>query len=108
MELPKFMIHQSFRYTLGRMTYAVQVWVNWAVTAWPTLPESTRDLIERELEEKFYYDDRTRTDIANAAKAHKVLPPNVDIKPLGHDCDRAQWQRIRDLYKQTEPPNDNN
>ena len=85
MELPEAFITQSFRYVLGRMTYAVYVWVDWCVENWNDIPEGQKNTIIRELEEAFKHDDRDR-------KAGK------EWKTLGDDCDRAQWERVRDLY----------
>jgi hypothetical protein len=87
MELPDSMIHQSFRYVLGRMTYAVGVWCDWAVANWDKIPNSEKAIIERELEEAFDLDDTTRRTGGS------------DFLPLGHDCDRQQWERVRAMYR---------
>ena len=87
METPDFMIHQSFRYVLGRMTYAVSNWCDWAVANWDKIPEGERAIIERELEEAFEKDDAQRE-----TETRLWLP-------LGHDCDREQWERVRAVYK---------
>ena len=90
MDLPEHMIHQSFRYVLGRMSYAVSEWVDWCVQAWPEIPVSERAIIQRELEAAFEHDDM----LGKTARAH--------FSPLGSDCDRAQWERVRALYQEGE------
>ena len=71
LELPTWMIHQSFRYCLGRRTYAVSDFVDWALTNFNRLPESTKSIMLRELKEAF---------------AHN--------RGLGDQCDREQWQKL--------------
>lgn len=90
MALPVDFIHQSFRYVLGRVSYAVSDWVDWCVAAWPTIPESERHIIQRELEHAFERDDDFR------AKGAAYLP-------LGMDCDRSEWERVRALYQEQGP-----
>ena len=75
----------AFRYYRGRMTCAVSDFCGLLISAWGTLPDGTRNLIKRELEEAFKLDDEARND-------------GREYKPLGHDCDRAQWQRVRSLW----------
>ena len=74
--LPEWMIHQSFRYCLGRMTYAVSVWIDWAVDNWDDIPENTQKLIKRELQEAFDLDKCVKSGI------------------LGMDMDKEQWKRL--------------
>lgn len=87
MDLPEHMIHQSFRYIIGRMSYAVSEWVDWCVQAWPEIPVSERAIIQRELEAAFERDDM----LGKTARAH--------FSPLGSECDREQWERVRALYR---------
>lgn len=89
MDLPEHMIHQSFRYVLGRMSYAVSEWVDWCVRAWPDIPESERAIIRRELDEAFM-----RAEYCDQIGAH--------FSPLGSECDREQWERVRALYQEGE------
>jgi len=42
-------------------------------------------LIQKELENAFLRDDMDRGDKAN-------------YLPLGHDCDRQQWEKVRELW----------
>ena len=76
------------RYYTGRMTYAVGEFVDLLVQEWPSLPEPTRAIIARDLEEEFMRDDDVRADSDSGRYTY----------PLGHDCDRAQWERVRRLY----------
>lgn len=76
----------AFRYCLGRMTYIVGDCERWLFANWGHFPENVKKLIQRDLEEEFARDDEARARGA----AHK---------PLGHDCDRAAWERVRTLWK---------
>ena len=86
MDLPERMIHQSFRYCLGRMTYAVSEWCDWAVANWDKIPEGEKQIIGKELEEAFTRD---------AILMPKERP---HFSPLGHNQDKQQWERVRRLY----------
>ena len=80
------------RYYTGRMTYAVSGFVDLLVQEWPKLPEHARAIIARDLDEEFARDDFVRARL-EAEGCEKTYP-----FPLGHDCDRAQWERVRRLY----------
>lgn len=86
MMLPIDMIHQSFRYVLGRTSYAVLSWCDWIILNWNRIPTREQDLIIIELEKAFEQDDINRENIKF-------------WKTLGHDCDRKNWERVRKLYK---------
>lgn len=75
------MVVAAFRYCLGRRTYIVGVCADWLIAQWPNFSDSTKDLIQRELEEAF------KRDATN------------EYKPLGDDCDHAEWERVRGLWK---------
>lgn len=81
MELPEWMIHQSFRYCLGRCSYAVGQFCDWAVENWDNIPDMDRQLIIQELEDAFELDEET---------PHSLL---------GMNCDKQEWSRIRALYR---------
>lgn len=74
----------AFRYYLGRATYAVGDFVDILVRQWPTLPDRVRKLVAKEVDDAFDADDEARRD-------------GRDHKPLGMDCDRRQWQRVREM-----------
>ena len=76
----------AFRYSLGRMTYIVSDCAHWLCEQWPNIAENARKVIQRDLEEAFKRDDEARAD-------------GQDYKPLGHDCDRAQWEKVRRLWQ---------
>jgi hypothetical protein len=76
----------AFRYCLGRMTYIVGDCERWIFANWEHFPESVKKLIQREAEEEIKRDDEARER-------------GDDYKPLGHDCDRAAWERVRTLWK---------
>ena len=73
------------RYYLGRMTYAVSNYCDLLRREWPNLPEQTRNLIQRDVEEEFVRDDNDRAE-------------GRQYTALGHDCDRAEWEKVRRLW----------
>lgn len=74
----------AFRYCLGRRTYIVGDCAEWLIRTWPLLEENAQNVIKRDLEEEFKRDNDAREN-------------NEDYKPLGDDCDRAEWERVRKL-----------
>lgn len=79
------MVIAAFRYCLGRMTYIVGDCASWLIKIWPYLSKETQNIIKRDLEEAFTRDDEARAD-------------GHEYKPLGADCDRFQWERVRKLW----------
>ena len=79
------MVIAAFRYCLGRMTYIVGDCASWLIKTWPFLSVQTQNIIKRDLEEAFTRDDEDRE-------------AGRDFKALGHDCDRAEWERVRKLW----------
>lgn len=75
----------AFRYCLGRQTYIVGDCADWLIKTWPLLSDQTKAIIKRDLEDEFRRDDEARSD-------------GHDYKPLGADCDRKQWARVRQLW----------
>ncbi len=75
----------AVRYCIGRMTYVVSDCCEWLCDVWPYLSDRVQKLIIREVEDSFAKDDEARAD------KHEYLP-------LGHDCDRAQWEKVRKLW----------
>ena len=90
----EFMIVMAFRYALGRMSTAPWHMVSWLRRNWLGLTEPTRKLIMREVEEAFARDDRARLI---AAKKNKLGASY----PLGMDCDRAEWDKVRSWGKKS-------
>lgn len=80
----------AHRYCLGRMTYIVGACADWLVEQWPALPENARQIIQRDTEEAFARDDEARA----IGDQHK---------PLGYDCDRRDWERVRALWASAPP-----
>lgn len=80
------MIIAAFRYCLGRQTYIVAHCRDWLSDNWHSIPENTRGIIQRDLEEAFADDDNSR---AAGEKHHR----------LGMDFDRGAWAHIRRLYR---------
>lgn len=80
------MVIAATRYCLGRMTYIVGDCADWLVKLWPLLGDPTRAIIRRDIEEAFRRDDDDRA-------------AGRDYKALGHDCDRAEWAKVRGLWQ---------
>lgn len=76
----------ALRYYLGRQTYAVSDFCDVLRQNWPYFPQRLKDLILREVEEEFKRDDNDRAQ-------------GQEIKALGHDCDRAEWEQVRKLWE---------
>jgi hypothetical protein len=47
-----FLVHQSFRYCMGRRTYAIKNFCDWAEKYWKEFSIRDKELIERELKEE--------------------------------------------------------
>ena len=85
-----YLIHCAFRYNLGRMTIASSMFAGDLAKAWPMLPEGTANMIRRELEDAFKSDDEARLRGAGH-------------NPLGMDCDRDAWEKVRQAYSANAP-----
>jgi hypothetical protein len=83
----------AFRYYLGRQTYAVSDFCDLLIQEWNNLPDKCKGIIQRDLEEAFERDDDHRKDQQDL-KYESYLP-------LGMDCDRAEWERVRKLWNET-------
>ena len=88
-----FMVIFAFRYALGRMSAAPSHCADWLCQHWRDLPRNAKTIIIRELDDAFDRDDEQRLQERERGdeKSH--------WKPLGWDCDRAQWARVRALYR---------
>ena len=75
------------RYYLGRMTASVDSFCTLLIQEWSTLPVAVRGLIRRDVEEAFERDDYQRFHM------YRTGP-----YPLGQQCDRASWNRVRELW----------
>ena len=74
------------RYYLGRRTYAVANFCDLLKRKWPKLEGHTQRIIQRDVEEEFDLDDKARA-------------AGGTYKPLGDDCDRAEWEHVRRLWQ---------
>ena len=86
------MVIAAFRYCLGRMTYIVKDCCDWLIEQWPEFSQRTKELIQKELEKEFARDDVAR-------ERDEKYSPYLYCFPLGHDCDREQWERVRRLWE---------
>lgn len=77
----------AFRYYLGRETYAVGEFCDLLIRVWGSLPGVTKDLIRRDLDKAF-------------ESERELSKRGSNYRPLGMDCDRAQWLRVAALWQQ--------
>lgn len=84
--LQGLMAMAAHRYCMGRATYIVGCCADWLIAEWESLPENVRAIIQRDTEYEFIRDDEARER-------------GDTYKPLGHDCDRREWERVRALWK---------
>ena len=80
------MVKAAVRYCIGRMTYIVSDCADWIIANWKDWPKNTQEIIKRDLEEAFKSDDEAREG-------------GSKWKPLGWDCDRKEWERVRRLWQ---------
>ena len=78
----------AVRYSLGRRTYVPGECVRWLIRQWPNFSDACKRVIQRDIEEAFASDDKVRT----CGGAYQAF------KPLGDDCDRAEWEKTRSLW----------
>lgn len=78
----------AVRYCLGRTTYIVSDCADWLVAQWPNIAPTAKAVIQRDIDEAFQRDDEAR----EAGQSYK---------PLGWDCDRKSWERVRALWADT-------
>ncbi len=79
----------AMRYYIGRQTYAVSDFCDALRAEWTTLPDAAKAILRQEIEDAFRIDDanRGRTDRTYSLK-------------LGDDCDRAEWEKVRALWRE--------
>jgi len=78
----------AVRYCLGRMTYITHVCSEWLESEWHNLPSGARTGIQRDVEEAFREDDEARKR-------------GDQYRPLGWDCDRDAWVKVRKLWQES-------
>jgi hypothetical protein len=76
------MITAAFRYCLGRRTYIAGECVDWILANWNDWPENVQTIIQRDLEQEF-----------------ERAEQNPDWNPLGDDCDKREWEKVRALWR---------
>ena len=86
MTIDEQMALSAIRYALGRRTYIVHDTVVWILHNWPKWGDEVKRLIKRDIEEEFTRDDKQRAEKTN-------------YRPLGDDCDREDWERVRALWQ---------
>ena len=84
---PHMLLIAATRYFIGRMTIATCSFAQDELAkAWPHIPQKTRAIIRRELEEAFRDDDNDREQGASR-------------RTLGWDCDREAWEAVRAAWQ---------
>ena len=81
----ELMVIAAVRYCLGRQTYIVSDCATWLIANWERFAPGTRKLIQRDIEKAFAEDDR-------------LFSIGYHYRPLGMDCDGADWVRVRKLW----------
>lgn len=81
----QIMVTAAVRYCIGRKTYIVSDCVEWVLDNWDNFTESTQGIIRKDIETELVRDNYARLN-------------GDTFLPLGHDCDRAQWERLRGLW----------
>ena len=76
----------AVRYCLGRRSYIVGDCADWLIEVWTELNQRTRSTIQQDIEKAFSDDDEAR----------ELCTQHF---PLGMDMDRAEWTRVRKLWK---------
>lgn len=90
--LPAWLFVDAVRYAIGRQSYQVGVTADWLCAYWQHLPAEARTIIRRDVEEAF-----TRDDVARKHESTR----GCQSLPLGSDCDRASWEQVRALWKES-------
>jgi hypothetical protein len=83
----QFVVLATVRYCLGRQTYIVGECARWLIANWADIEPQMKTLIERDVEDEFRRDDEARSRAREG-----------EHKPLGWDCDRKEWERVRELW----------
>ena len=81
----------AVNYCIGRRTYITSTCADWLIAIWGQLPASAQAIIKRDVERAFAKDDAIRASVGNDAMDYQL--------PLGADCDREQWERVRKLWQ---------
>ena len=84
MKIPERMIHQSFRYCLGRRSYAVGDWCDWFHANFDKIPNDEKAIIKQDLEWAIKRDNESREN-------------GRDYHPLGDGMDRKRWLEVAAL-----------
>jgi hypothetical protein len=75
----------AVRYCLGRMTYITSDCADWMIEQWANIKPSAQKVIQQDIYDAFRADDTARQQ-------------GGQYKPLGWDCDRKEWERVRALW----------
>ncbi len=85
------LIMSATSYYLGRRTAMVASHCDALVESWPQLSQPVRDYVRRIVEAAFERDDHCRS-----------LAFREYALPLGQDCDREAWLRVKALWSDSQ------
>jgi len=85
------LIMSATSYYLGRRTAMVSEHCEAMIKSWPKLSQEVRDYVRRIVESAFERNDHCRQ-----------LPDFGFALPLGNDCDRESWLRVRALWSNSQ------
>jgi hypothetical protein len=91
---PEDLLMSATAYYCGRMTIQVDDHCEKLVRAWSRLSEGCRNWIQRVVEHKFCADDYARqNDLTEGSRG-----------PLGQNCDRESWEKVRACWQSGDQP----
>lgn len=83
----EYMLMSTVDRALGSRTIAAMSFVQDLARHWDSLPARVRHYIERMVDAAFVADDAERAS------------GRTEFLPLGMDCDRAEWERLRARWR---------
>jgi hypothetical protein len=95
----------SYRYFVGRMSASVSDFAERLARSWYHIDPRYKALIRDELTREFARDDELRAERKLKKPEETSYPFSL---PLGHDCDRAAWDKVRTAWEDEDMDNRNN
>jgi hypothetical protein len=92
----------SYRYFVGRMTGATCNFAESLAASWPHILPVYRSIIKDELTRDFARDDELRAERASKSPQQPGSLDYVGCLPLGQDCDREAWEKVRQAWLKEE------
>lgn len=89
--IPDWLVIDAVRYAVGRTSVQPAVTSAWLIGVWDKLTPFVQSIIRRDLDEEFRRDDFARQLVRDGKR-------EAGCYPLGWDCDRYSWERVRELW----------